>query len=98
MIENVDWTELKGRRSDTEARRRGYQEARDAFDLGARVRIERDRLGITQNELAERMGTTQPAIARLEAGGVTPSLNTLNRAAEALGLELIVEFRVEASG
>lgn len=44
-------------------------------------------------DLADRMGTTQPTVARLEAGGVTPRLDTLQRAAEALGLELVVDFR-----
>lgn len=98
MSEKVEWTELKNRRSDTEARRRGYREAKETFDLAARIRAERERLGLTQTEVAERMETTQPTIARLEAGGVTPSLDTLHRAAAALGLELIVDFREQASG
>jgi ribosome-binding protein aMBF1 (putative translation factor) len=97
MSKRTTWTDLKNRRGDTEARRRGYQESRDAFELGARVRAERERLGLTQTELAERMETTQPTIARLEAGGVTPSLDTLRRAANALRLELVVEFREQAS-
>lgn len=97
MSKRTTWTDLKNRRDDTEARRRGYQESKDAFELGARVRAERERLGLTQTELAEKMDTTQPTIARLEAGGVTPSLDTLHRAANALGLELIVDFREQAS-
>ncbi|MEX1038155.1 MAG: helix-turn-helix transcriptional regulator [Acidimicrobiia bacterium] len=97
MTKKTSWADLKNRRGDTEARRRGYQESKDAFQLGARVRTERERLGLTQTELAERMETTQPTIARLEAGGVTPSLDTLHRAANALGLELIVDFRQQAS-
>ncbi len=97
MSKGTTWTDLKNRRGDTGARRRGYQESKDAFELGARVRAERERLGLTQTELAERMETTQPTIARLEAGGVTPSLDTLHRAANALGLELIVDFREQAS-
>jgi len=97
MSERTTWTDLKSRRGDTDARRRGYRESKEAFELGARVRAERERLGLTQTELAERMDTTQPAIARLEAGGVTPSLDTLRRAAEALGLKLVVEFREQAS-
>lgn len=88
---------MGNRRGDTEVRRCGYQESKEAFDLGLGVRAERERLGLTQTELAERMGTTQPTIARLEAGGVTPSLDTLRRAANALGLELVVEFRKQAS-
>lgn len=97
MSNRSTWTDLKNRRGDTEARRRGYQESKDAFELGARVRAERERLGLTQTELAERMDTTQPTIARLEAGGVTPRLDTLHRAANALGLKLIVDFREQAS-
>lgn len=97
MSERASWEELKTQRADSRDRRRGYQEARDAFELGARVRAERERLGLTQSELAERMETTQPTIARLEAGGVTPSLDTLHRAANALGLELVVDFRQQAS-
>lgn len=97
MSKRTTWSDSKSQRGDTEARRRGYQQSKDAFELGARVRAERERLGLTQTELAERMETTQPTIARLEAGGVTPSLDTLRRAANALGLELVVEFREQAS-
>lgn len=61
-----------------------------------RLRVERETLGLTQAELAGRMGTTQPTVARLEAGGVTPSLDTLHRAAEALGLEMVIDFRQPA--
>ena len=97
MSERRSWEEVKAARADTKARRAGYAEAKDVFELGARVRAERERLGLTQAELAERMGTTQPTVARVEAGGVTPSLDTLHRAAEALGLELVVDFRQPAS-
>lgn len=96
MTEVASWSELKSRRGDGEGRRRGYQDAKDAFELGSRVRAERERLKLTQWDLAEKMGTTQPTIARLEAGGVTPSLDTLHRAADALGLELVVDFREAA--
>ncbi|MFP5332820.1 MAG: helix-turn-helix domain-containing protein [Acidimicrobiia bacterium] len=88
MVERTRWNELKGRRQ-TLACRRGYLEAEVAFRLGARVRAEREGLEMTQAELAARMSTTQPSIARLEAGGVTPSIDTLQRAADALGLELV---------
>ncbi len=98
MTHRANWAEVKNRRCDNEARRRGYQDAKDAFRLGARIRVERERLGLTQTEFAERMGTTQPTIARLEAGAFTPNLDTLHRVAESFGLELVVEFRQQAPG
>jgi ribosome-binding protein aMBF1 (putative translation factor) len=87
------WTAIKRGRSTSEERRAGYREARESFALAERVRQARERLGVTQAELAARIGSTQPAIARLEAGGVSPSLVTLRRIAAALGLELVVELR-----
>jgi transcriptional regulator with XRE-family HTH domain len=61
--------------------------------LAERARGAREKLGITQAELAARIGSTQPAVARLEAGGVSPSLDTLSRIAAALDLELVVDLR-----
>ena len=52
----------------------------------------REKRGLSQRELAERLGTTQSAVARLEAGNVSPSLPTLDKVAEALGVELVVSF------
>ena len=46
--------------------------------------------GLTQVELARRMGTTQSAIARMENGGTRPTLETLERVAGAVGQELAV--------
>lgn len=98
MSKRTTWEETKSNRPNTEARQRGYTDATEAITLGARVRNERERHGLTQAELAVRMETTQPAVARLEAGGVTPSLDTLRRVADALGLELIIDFHQPAQG
>ncbi len=50
----------------------------------------RERAGLTQAEVARRMGTTQPAVARLERGEADPRLSTIERYAEVIG------WRVEA--
>ena len=47
---------------------------------------------LSQTELAERLGTTQSAVARLESGRISPSLATLRRYAEATGNRLIVSI------
>ena len=93
MADRSSWNTIKRARKKTAARRDGYRSAKEAFELAERVRRARERLGMTQAELASRIGSTQPAVARLEAGGVTPSLATLGRIAAALGLELIVDLR-----
>jgi len=47
---------------------------------------------VTQKELAKSMGTKQSAIARLESGNYNPTLEFLQRTAEALGRKLIINF------
>ncbi len=52
----------------------------------------RKRAGITQTELASRMGTHQSVVARWETGKTQPTLETVIRAVEAAGLELTVRI------
>ncbi len=77
-------------------RKPGYRKAHkaleDEFAIVRAVIAARKHAGITQAELARRMGTTQPAVTRLESGRVQPSLRTLRRVAEATGLKLMIEF------
>ena len=47
---------------------------------------------LSQAELARRIGTTQSAIARLEGGGVSPSLSTLRKYAKATGTRLEINL------
>jgi HTH-type transcriptional regulator / antitoxin HipB len=93
MSDRRSWIEVKRTRVRSAGRARGYRSAKEAFDLAERVRRAREKLGITQAELAARIGSTQPSVARLEAGGVSPSLDTLSRIATALDLELVVALR-----
>lgn len=53
------------------------------FEISAELLRARLRAGLSQSELAERMGTSQSAIARLESGQTLPSTKTLLRFAEA---------------
>ena len=49
--------------------------------------------GLTQAELAAKVGTTQSAIARLEGGAITPTVETLCRLADVLGLRFEIAPR-----
>jgi transcriptional regulator with XRE-family HTH domain len=59
---------------------------------GELVREARKRSGMTQAALAEKAGTTQSAIARLESGRTSPSLEDVQRLMRLAGWELIVEL------
>lgn len=48
--------------------------------------------GLTQSEVAQRMGTTQSVIARLESGKQAPSLRTVQRYARAVGARAVVRI------
>ena len=53
--------------------------------------------GLTQKQLSDRTGITQADISRLKSGNANPSLRTLQRLAEGLGMKLHVEFIRPAS-
>jgi len=59
---------------------------------GELVREARKRAGMTQGRLAELAGTTQSAIARLESGRTSPSLEQVERLMRLCGFQLIVEL------
>jgi HTH-type transcriptional regulator / antitoxin HipB len=69
-----------------------YERARTAIMVGSAVRVARRRAGVSQSELARRAKTSQPAIARLEKGQVSPTVISLDRIARALGSELVIDF------
>ena len=61
-------------------------------NIADKVAERRLEMNLSQRELAERCGTTQSAIARLERGGRPPRIDTLLRIAEALECELVVDL------
>jgi len=87
----VKWEDLKAQvdASYTPEQRREYDEAGPQVEmqimLTELIYEMRTEAGITQTELAHRMGVRQPFISDLERGGRTPTLLTLNRVAEATG-------------
>jgi transcriptional regulator with XRE-family HTH domain len=72
--------------------RKAYEALEPEFVLASAVVDARNRAGLTQEELAKKMGTTQPVVARLESGRVRPSMRTLERLAQATGSRLLISF------
>jgi predicted transcriptional regulator len=73
-----------------------YEALADEFDVARELIAARGRAGLTQGEVAQRMGTTQSVVARLESGKRMPSLRTVQRYASAIGARAVV--RLEAAG
>jgi ribosome-binding protein aMBF1 (putative translation factor) len=95
--EHSAYEELARDRRGSEEYRQGYAEARRAFLIGQAVRERRIALGLSQVELAARAAMTQPALSRLEAGGVVPTIPLLERISMALDADLIVEIAPHAA-
>jgi ribosome-binding protein aMBF1 (putative translation factor) len=69
-----------------------YAALEGEFAIAAAVIRARTDAGLTQEELARRMGSTQSAIARLEGGKTRPSTATLEKLAVATGTRLKIAF------
>jgi ribosome-binding protein aMBF1 (putative translation factor) len=72
--------------------RKEYDELTPEFALARAVIKARVTAGLTQEQLAQRMATTQSVIARLEGGRTRPSTQTLERLATATGTRLKITF------
>ena len=65
----------------------------DVFsEISAQLIDARNKSGITQNELAQKTGLTQALISRIESGKSHPTIDTLKRIADGLGLRLVVSL------
>jgi ribosome-binding protein aMBF1 (putative translation factor) len=69
-----------------------YDALEEEFTLASALIAARSHAGLTQEQLARRMKTTQAVIARLESGRVKPSTRTLERFAAATGTRLRIVF------
>lgn len=72
--------------------RKAFDALQEEFTLAEALIGARKRAGLTQQQLARKMGTTQPVVARLESGSTRPSLRTLERLANATGSRLLISF------
>jgi len=70
----------------------------DAMTVGRVVERSRREAGLTQAELARRIGTTQPAVSKIESGRTLPGVELLERVARATGRPFTLTFGSAASG
>lgn len=74
--------------------RKHFRQARMAVEVAHQIVLLREKMGISQVELARRMGTKQQTISRLESGDYEGfTLKTLMKIAEATKTQVVVTFR-----
>lgn len=93
-IKTINSKELLERQLKDENFRKEYERLEEEFEIARQVIKLRKKLNITQKELAVRVGTSQPAIARLESGEYKNlTLSFLRRVGKALGVIPKVHFK-----
>ena len=70
-----------------------YDKLEPQFAVVSAILEARYKKGVTQEEIAKRVGTKQSAIARIESGNANPSIGFLQKLAEALGKKLVIQFK-----
>lgn len=69
-----------------------YERIDEEYSLIESLVRARTEANLTQEQLAERLGTTQSAVARMEGGRISPSIATIRRYARATGKRLEIEL------
>ena len=69
-----------------------FVDMEEEFQFAGELIKARIRSGLTQKQLAEKMGTTQSTIARLESGSSIPNLRSLRRYAQATGSKIKISL------
>ncbi len=73
--------------------RKGYEKEKRKLDVGYQVFLAREKAGMTQAELARRIGTKQSNISRLEFGNYNFTVEMLSKIAQALKADLKIEIK-----
>jgi len=69
-----------------------YEAMADEYAIARELIAARARAGMSQGEVAQRMGTTQSVVARLESGKRPPSMRTVQRFAQAVGGHVVLRI------
>ena len=70
----------------------GFDEGYQNFKIGVLFKVSREQAGLTQAEVAQRLGTKKSAISRIENHAENITLSTLHKYAKALGKKVNLEI------
>jgi len=86
------WKQLKAELLENKAVKKGYDKLTPRYEAIFELISARIKRGITQKELAQKIGTKQSAIARFESGNINPSLGFLEKLADVMGYKLTISL------
>jgi DNA-binding XRE family transcriptional regulator len=84
---------IKKRKNTDSDFAKGFDEGNRGFKIGVILRQAREEAGLTQEELADRVGTRKTAISRIENHAEDIKLSTIQKVAKALGMSLEIPLR-----
>lgn len=91
------WKEVRERLLRDPEVRAHYEELRPLYQIIGEIIKQRQRRKMTQEQLAAKLGTTQSAVARLEAGKSNLTIETLERVADALECSIAFSLKPKKS-
>ena len=93
----VKFEDIKARLMKDEEFKAEYEKLKPRYELIAQIVDTRNRLNITQEELALRVGTQKSNISRFESGAYNPSLDFVTKIARSLGKEIHITINWKMS-
>ena len=88
----VKFEEVQNRLMKDEEYKAEYEKLKPRYELIAQIIDARNQLNITQEELAQRVGTQKSNISRFESGSYNPSLDFITKMARSLGKEIHISL------
>lgn len=88
-----NWKDLREELLEDKEVKKEYDKFKLYYELIGQLIEARTKKGMSQRELAEKIGTKQSAIARLESGNANPSIAFLEKVASAMGRTLSVQIK-----
>jgi predicted transcriptional regulator len=88
-----NWNDYKKELLSNPQTRQEYDALGPEYAIVSQLLQARNSLGLTQAEIAKRMGVKQSFVARLENGAANPTVSTLKRFSSAIGKKLVIQIQ-----
>lgn len=88
----IKWKEYRDRKLQEPEFKQAYDELEVEYAIMNEMLKLRGEAGMSQSQLSQKTGITQPDISKLENGKANPSITTLKKVARAFGKKLRIQF------